>query len=362
MTARDEDSPAEADDPRQAFEESQAQVAGARWKKRLKAAVKIGLAIVLMGYLFKSGLVDMTRVETAKESPGLLALGCLLFTIPTFINSWRWQLLLRAAGFGVSWWRVFQLNHLGNFFNNFSLGSVGGDLVKAWYVVKSCPGARARAGLTVFVDRFIGLMAMIFLACLAGIPLISRIAEPEVAVLLGSVWALFLSMVVGAWVVSSRWLRGFGLVRSLLERLPGPFRTLEQALVVYREHPGKLAISFGLSLLTHTMMILGVLCLAWSLSVPEPIAHYIYLIPIGLFLNALPISFGSWGTGEIAWEGLFRFGQVDLGAITGAELCFLLHILMLFWSLSGGLIYLTYRHRQIDAAEPIAVSDQRKEV
>ncbi len=317
--------------------------ARARLRGRILGLIKILLAIGLMAFIFLSGMIDFDHLARLSARLELLVLAFVAMAMPTLINTVRWRLLLRAAGFEVSLWRVFQLNHVGNFFNNFSLGAVGGDLIKVYYVVKSSPQARARAGLTVFVDRYIGLMALIAIACFASYPMWSRFDQPAVQVLVGGVFALLFAMVAAAWLASSVWLRTIPPVTRLLARLPAAFRSLDKASTMYREHPGKVAAAFGLSFLTHGCMLFGVVCLAWALEVPARVVDYLYLIPIGLFLNALPISFGSWGTGEIAWAELFEFAAVDLGPTNGAELCFLLHILMLFWSLSGGLLYLTYR-------------------
>ena len=46
----------------------------------------------------------------------------------------------------------------------FMPGSVGGDLVKAYYVTKDAANKRPQAVMTIFLDRFIGLLGLLTVA------------------------------------------------------------------------------------------------------------------------------------------------------------------------------------------------------
>ncbi|MGD0078703.1 MAG: lysylphosphatidylglycerol synthase transmembrane domain-containing protein, partial [Sedimentisphaerales bacterium] len=48
----------------------------------------------------------------------------------------RWWLLLRTQGIHINIWAAIRLHFLGLFYNNAMPGSVGGDLIRAWYVTK----------------------------------------------------------------------------------------------------------------------------------------------------------------------------------------------------------------------------------
>jgi hypothetical protein len=55
---------------------------------------------------------------------------------------------------------------IAHFFNSFLLGSVGGDVLKAYYVARETHHKKTEAIITVVVDRIIGLFSMLILACI----------------------------------------------------------------------------------------------------------------------------------------------------------------------------------------------------
>ncbi|MGD2094231.1 MAG: lysylphosphatidylglycerol synthase transmembrane domain-containing protein, partial [Phycisphaerales bacterium] len=91
----------------------------------------------------------------------IVALG--IFLICLVIISFRWWLLLRTQSVFIGLLTAVRLNFLGWFYNNFMPGSVGGDLLRAWYVTKHTD-KRFEAALSVFVDRAIGLLSTLIIA------------------------------------------------------------------------------------------------------------------------------------------------------------------------------------------------------
>ena len=77
----------------------------------------------------------------------------------------RWQLILQVHGIRLPLRRTTQISLIGHFFNSFLLGSVGGDVLKAYYVARETHHKKTEAVVTVAVDRIIGLFSMLILAC-----------------------------------------------------------------------------------------------------------------------------------------------------------------------------------------------------
>ena len=82
--------------------------------------------------------------------------------MPTLlIVSWRWRLLLGVHGVHLRFWRVFELNMIGQFFSAFRVGTTGGDVFKIFYVARAVPDQKAAVAFTVIVDRVIGMVALL---------------------------------------------------------------------------------------------------------------------------------------------------------------------------------------------------------
>ena len=75
----------------------------------------------------------------------------------------RWKCVLAAQGLQLTWRETLAIFFIGHFFNAFMFGSTGGDVVKAYYAAKRTGRRKTEAVSTVFIDRVMGLLAMILL-------------------------------------------------------------------------------------------------------------------------------------------------------------------------------------------------------
>jgi len=66
--------------------------------------------------------------------------------------------------------RTDTCSFVAQFFNAFLLGSTGGDVIKALYAARETHHKKTEAVVTVFVDRLLGLWAMLLFAALMMIP------------------------------------------------------------------------------------------------------------------------------------------------------------------------------------------------
>src|SRR5262249_38765977 len=83
------------------------------------------------------------------------------------LSGFRWQMLARPLGFRGTLWRFTGFYFIGMYFNLLLPTSVGGDVVRAWYL--NAGGRRRLAAfLTVLVDRATGLLILLLVAC-AGV-------------------------------------------------------------------------------------------------------------------------------------------------------------------------------------------------
>src|SRR5262249_15334701 len=89
-----------------------------------------------------------------------------LYLITQGVSAIRWQLLAAPLGFWQPLRRSTAFYFIGRYFNLVLPTSVGGDVVRAWYLDG---GSRRRllAFLSVFVDRLSGLLVLLALACTA---------------------------------------------------------------------------------------------------------------------------------------------------------------------------------------------------
>lgn len=256
----------------------------------------------------------------------------LIYCLAQIVSSYRWQLLARAVGFNAPLRQYVALYYVGMFFNLFLPTSMGGDVVRAWLLAGG-PGRRWQAALSVFSERFAGLMMLLALACLATIP--NRSVLPT--------WALAL-------VWGSAAGGGIGvLLLPFLSRRFTSLQNLTQALSLYRSQHGRLIVVLVLSLLVQISGIVQVGLLGQALGLPVPVLAYAVVIPLVTLLTMLPLSVNGVGVREgflvllLAPLGVHEAGAVALGLLWLAVLASA--------SLIGGAVYLLGRFSRKDWEE-----------
>jgi uncharacterized protein (TIRG00374 family) len=130
------------------------------------------------------------------------------------INNYRWQLLLEGQSIPTHVKQTLPLTFIGLFFNLAMPGSVGGDVMKAYFIAKEQPGTKLRAATTVLMDRIVGLYAMSVLALFSVLLNWSQIMS---SVKLHSLAVFIFCMVAGITAFFSFWFllthQKFGFIR-----------------------------------------------------------------------------------------------------------------------------------------------------
>ena len=97
-----------------------------------------------------------------------VAAGVLLYAAGQALSTWKWRLLLRPVGLGaVRYTRLLAFYFIGMFFNLFLPTVVGGDAVKALLLARET-GSPSRATTSVFMERNLGLFALLAIALVAA--------------------------------------------------------------------------------------------------------------------------------------------------------------------------------------------------
>src|SRR6266849_3142138 len=108
--------------------------------KTLSLLLKIAFAVGVIYWMVHSGKLNLQVVGRAFAEQWPMAL-FLLFTLylQVAIISWRWNVLNGALGFGIRYREAFSLSMIGLLFTVVIPGSVGGDVIKAYYVGTRVP-------------------------------------------------------------------------------------------------------------------------------------------------------------------------------------------------------------------------------
>ena len=275
-----------------------------------------------------------------KFDGGLVALATLLAGLAFPLQAWRWWLLLRAQGLTLSLPWAHLATWIGNFYNAFLLGGLGGDAVRAFALCRDAPTRRAAGLAATVLDRVMGLIVLLSLAALTLLLKLDAVARhAELRLLLALCAALSVAGVVGFVFLCRQ-------PPPWLARRLGPTRTATLADILARAHSTPLALALASSYAIWLLDFLSVWLLARSLGLPLPFIEVSLAMSVAYAATVLPVSVGGHGIREGALLAMLAL----LGLLpddTSRQLALLLAVLVwaisVFWSLVGGAVLLLTR-------------------
>jgi uncharacterized membrane protein YbhN (UPF0104 family) len=316
---------------------------GSRARSLLIAALKASVSIALLWLLFSR--VNVARLwsiaKTASASWLVAALGLYLVMILT--SAWRWGLLLRAQGLVFPFRKLTSSFLVATFFNNFLPSNIGGDVIR---IADTAPaaGSKTLATTVVLIDRGIGLLGLVLMAAI-GATIGPRFGEAGGAAGAGVLWLGFVVATAIATVAL--------LFPTMFTRLLHPLRLLHAewvderlarltlALSRFREAPAALGGCFAGAVVVQTVLVAFYLAIAHSMHIPIGFAELAVIVPVTFIVQMVPLSMNGFGIREATFG--FYFTRLGLPLESALLVSFMGAALIMLFSLSGGLVYLS-RH------------------
>jgi uncharacterized membrane protein YbhN (UPF0104 family) len=287
--------------------------------RTLFTVARLGIAVALLVYLGRSGLLDWTALHGLFVAWPITTLAIALLLLDTAVTASRVCVLMAPRGLYLSLGASIRLAFIGLFFNLCLPGSAGGDALRIYYASRGNDGRRTEVATILVFDRLIGLFAMLLWPLLAA-PFFFSFTTGN-AVLRGLLGAAAIAVLVitALFVVGgSRRVRGSVPVVTALTHLPGGryLGTILDTVSAFRGMPLTLTLALGISLLAHTIAIAIMLLVAHATNTAGAAWEMSLLIPLGFIANTLPLTPGGLGVGEAAFDRLFAMVGLAGGAAT----------------------------------------------
>jgi uncharacterized membrane protein YbhN (UPF0104 family) len=257
-------------------------------------------------------------------------------------SSLRWLLLSRALGITGGFGRFTAYYFIGMFFNLLLPTSVGGDVVRAWYLARQAgpapaTGRRTAAALSVFIDRANGLAVLIGLACTA----VALYPGPLERWLTAVVAGMGAAMLAGLAVLPllPRLHRGLGARPRLAQVVNGA--------VLCLGHRRLLLVVTALSLFVQLASVVLTWLVARGLGLELTLAYSCILTSLVSVLTLLPVSVNGMGLRETGTAVLLA--PLGVGTAAAVTLGLLTFAVQVAASLAGGLCYLLGRFPRFEA-------------
>jgi len=305
----------------------------------LKVVVSLGLIMFLISQVdFKEIVSILKNVDIA-----MLTYALILLIIQVFIATTRWQLVLKCQKIELDYKKTLQIFWSGLFFNQAMPSSVGGDVIRGYYLKKQGM-TLGRATLGVLIDRLFGIVGLVLLV-LASLPLLFELVNDPIA----RTGILFIA---------------FGILFALIfiffiDKLPVDFSHLKIIRgFYYLSQGGRHCISaryngliiLVISILIHLISVVAVITIATGLGINIEWSGFLLMIPLVTLIMVVPISIAGWGVRE----GVMVVGFGYLGVVSEAALALsiLYGLSILLVALPGGIVWMLKHEHIPKSIEP----------
>jgi uncharacterized protein (TIRG00374 family) len=297
---------------------------------------------IISGFLFYWILKDANfneignAIKTAKWY--VLVIAFSLHFVGLYISAVRWRLLLKTQGVDSRIPFLLKSYLVAIFFNNFLPSTIGGDTIRAydsWRLGKN----KANAVAVVFIDRFLGLLALLTFAIVAVFFANQITSKVSFVYLWVSAAALLAFIIILMIFFPNRkifnWLNklSFPLINKIISKV----EKIGNSFWNFRNEKRTLLISLLLSLLLQANVVFYYFLISVSLNFGIEFYNFFLIIPLSIFVMMLPISVNGIGLRENTYFfflSIFSIVKANAIAFAWIEFSFIL-----IQGLVGGLVY-----------------------
>lgn len=300
------------------------------WRRRIILSAKILLVGLLLIFLFNSGRIDFNLIFKAYKNPGSLLLGIICCFLALLTPIFRWLILTRLQKLPLGVHDAFRLTMIGYFFNLFIPGGSGGDVVRAAYTIRDCPERRPQALTVIFVDRGLGLHALLLLVMAIFFYRASFFYNyPNLRIWIFCIAVIFIVGTLLALLLV--WGKTNSLVLRLLGRIIGGTEAWHESIALYRIQLGMVGMAYIFSMLSALFNVFAIHFMMLAVGSKPTVVDSLFIAPFVILANTLPFTPGGLGVAESTSSWFYEV----IGVAGGANGMLLTRVFIVLFALFG---------------------------
>ncbi len=323
-------------------------------KKKLKVFLRVFFVAIVLLALLRSQDMGKVKEIILSVKPLALLVAILIFWFSVTILSLRWYILLKSQKISIPLYSAIKVNFLGLFYNNFLFSSIGGDLLRGWYITHHTT-KKLEAAFSVVIDRLIGLLMLVLMAAIS-LPFVLANSKDKIAVESHKRFdvstylhhhrvaiIVALAVILGILIILSLNARFRQYAKKALNKLLSSKTKLLQATKLYIRSPFSVIICMFLTSVAQISTITAIFVLGRAMGIEIPLKYYFAVFPVGWLVSTIPITPGGIGVFELGIVAMFAFVPEGSREI-GLALALCQRALNLLGSLPGAVIHLSGAH------------------
>ncbi len=308
-----------------------------RGRSLLQAAIGAGALILVLARVDRSELAR----ALAHVDPALLCLAALLNLFMTYLMAMRWRWFLMVKYPRVTSRSLFRHYLIGQFFNLFTPGAVGGDLARIIGVGKET-GDRSFVFATIVVERMVGLCGLV-LGGIAGVYLGRHFLDRPIVYY--AIAAAMMGLLIAASAIFSH--RATKIVIDLVIKLETRLgrklaseriKELAAQFTTFGKQRGIIAASIAFTFIIRLIWVLSCWVVAHSLGLGLPFPILMAFIAIVDIARMAPIALPN-GLGVREYLLVMLLAQINVPTTQAIIFSLIAYTLLMVNGLIGGILY-----------------------
>jgi len=255
----------------------------------------------------------------------------------------RWQIILTNFGITHRYRYLLRLFWIGSFFNQFLPSTIGGDMVRTYYLAKEKNVSMATTLTASLLERSGGLGALLligFAATWIGEVSIEGVPVLLVYLVLGLIYILANLVLFNP---HQHRLISRVLHRFHLDRLNAKFEMVYAGLHTLSRNVKALVLALALSLCMQFMAVVIVSICSRALHLEIPFSVFLVFVPLINLSIMVPLTINGFGLRESIY--LLLFSQTGLPEETAVALSLVSVSVVMASALPGGVLYVLYKRK-----------------
>jgi len=306
-------------------------------KKALKLLLRITISVIFISLLLHNADAVQTIKSLLKTDIRVWVSGIFLYILGQSISAYKWKLLANAAGYQKKFKDYMNFYFIGMFFNLFLPTTVGGDVVKGYYLSKGDPGKenlegrKAPAIYSILADRFTGVAVIVWIATIASLSSVGNSVPVIFKIFLVSLSLSILIFIPTFPILLHKYFRRKKLAISILKDTK-----------TYWTNPKLMATIFVWSLIFHITVVIIHIIIGHALKLDIPFGYYFIVYPVSAIAGFIPFTFNGIGPREAAYVLFLHFIGITKAEAVAFGLLWL--GIVICSSLFGGIFYIRGKH------------------
>lgn len=320
-------------------------------KKTVFLLLKVAFSAGVIYWLLKNTDIQTIWGYIKGADYFILTAAFVMFYIGYYLSGVRLQVILNAIGIQATKFYLVRSFTIGMLFNNLLPSTVGGDAYRMYDVWRLC-NDKSKSFSSVFLDRFLGMFALVTLGFFAlfFVPQVNQ-EIPGMYFYIGGLWLVMMVVLFSVFNNGSR-LVDWALNLSLpfIAFIQKFIKKIVDSVYLLRGRVDVQVKTLIYSFLLQVNAIIHFILVAIALHIDIPWHTMFFIVPISTLILLLPISINGVGLREVVF--VFLFGIFGASAESAIAFAWVGLAMVLLQGIVGGIVFLTRRSETRNYVEP----------